>query len=62
MAAEEESPSPAKMELRIPVASKDCTSKSGKEVVLLNARAGVTHVGSLNARVARTPSSMEERL
>lgn len=44
---------------RMPAASRDWTSKRGRLVVLLKAKAGVTHFGRLKALVAPTPMARE---
>jgi len=44
---------------RIPAASRDWTSRRGRLVVLLKAKAGVTHDGSLKSFVDVTPMASE---
>jgi hypothetical protein len=44
---------------RIPAASRDWTRRRGRLVVLLKAKAGVTHDGSLKSFVAVTPIASE---
>lgn len=45
--------------VKIPAASRDWMSSRGRLVVLLKARAGVTHDGSLNALMSPHPSKRE---
>ena len=61
IAADDESPS-LNIDWSMPVASSDCMRRSGRLVVLLKARAGVTHEGNLNVRDAKTPRTMETAL
>jgi hypothetical protein len=49
-------------DLSTPVASRDWMRRRGREVVLLNARAGVTHDGKWNMRVEMRPSPRERRV
>jgi hypothetical protein len=44
---------------RMPAASRDWTRRRGRLVVLLKAKAGVTHDGSLKSFVAVTPIASE---
>jgi len=44
---------------RMPAASRDWTRRRGRLVVLLKAKAGVTHEGSLKSFVAVTPIASE---
>ena len=44
---------------RMPAASRDWTRRRGRLVVLLKAKAGVTHFGRLKNLVAATPIARE---
>jgi hypothetical protein len=46
-------------EERMPAASRDWTRRRGRLVVLLKAKAGVTHLGRLKSLVAVTPMARE---
>ena len=49
-------------DFRIPAELSDWIKRSGREVVLLKERAGVTHDGSLNSLVRMAPKSIEKRV
>jgi len=61
-ASEVESEEEARRDFRMPVESSAWIRSSGRAVVLLNAMAGVTQLGSLNPFVAATPIAIETQL